>query len=378
MTRYLCAPDSFKESLTALAAATAMAEGIRRADRHAEIRLAPMADGGEGTARALADATGGTMVVAAAHDPLGRPIQAEFAMLGDGRTAVVETAAASGLALVGAAERDPLIASSFGTGELMRAALDAGAATIIVGLGGSATNDAGAGMLTALGVRFLDDAGRVLPAGGAALGSLAFIDADGLDPRLGGTEVIAACDVTNPLVGPNGASAVFGPQKGASGEDVAVLDRALARFAAVAGSQCGVDVAHLPGGGAAGGIGAALQAFAHARFRPGFELVSERIGLDEAVRWADVVFTGEGSVDAQTGFGKTPAGVAGMAKRHGRPVIAIAGHVGGGVEGLYGKGIDAIFGTAPGAASLDELLRDAAVNVAFTAEQVVRTMLLHR
>lgn len=378
MTRYLCAPDSFKESLTALAAAKAMAEGIRRADRHAEIRLTPMADGGEGTARALADATGGAMVAAAAHDPLGRAIRAEFAMLGDGRTAVVETAAASGLALVGAAERNPLIASSFGTGELMRAALDAGAATIVVGLGGSATNDAGAGMLTALGARFLDDAGRELPAGGAALGSLAFIDTDGLDSRLFGVDVIAACDVTNPLVGPNGASAVFGPQKGASGEDVAVLDRALARFAAVAGGQCGVDVAHLPGGGAAGGIGAALLSFVHARFRPGFELVSERVGLDEAVRWADVVFTGEGSIDAQTGFGKTPAGVAEAAKRHGRPVIAIAGHVGIGVEGLYGKGIDAIFGTAPGAASLDELLRDAAPNVAFTAEQVVRAMLMCR
>lgn len=376
MTRYLCAPDSFKESLTAKEAAEAMARGITQADPAAQVRCLPMADGGEGTAQALADATGGAMHAVDAHDPLGRPVRASYAMLGDGSTAVVETAEASGLALLAPEERDPLVATSYGTGELIRAALDAGARTIIVGLGGSATNDAGAGLLQALGVRLLDASGRELPRGGAALAKLALIDMGGLDPRLGETTVIAACDVTNPLVGPNGASAVFGPQKGASAAAVALLDKALTRFAIVAERQLGVRVSNWPGGGAAGGIGAALLSFLRASFKPGIDLVIERSGLDEAAQWADVVFTGEGSIDFQTKFGKTPAGVAATAKRHGKPVIAVAGHIGEGIGELHGCGIDAIFGIAPGAASLEELLADAAANVTRTTEQIVRILQL--
>ena len=340
MTRYLCAPDSFKESLTAKEAAEAMARGITQADPAAQVRCLPMADGGEGTAQALADATGGAMHAVDAHDPLGRPVRASYAMLGDGSTAVVETAEASGLALLAPEERDPLVATSYGTGELIRAALDAGARTIIVGLGGSATNDAGAGLLQALGVRLLDASGRELHRGGAALAKLALIDMGGLDPRLGETTVIAACDVTNPLVGPNGASAVFGPQKGASAADVALLDKALTRFAIVAEHQLGVRVSNWPGGGAAGGIGAALLSFLHASFKPGIDLVIERSGLDEAAQWADVVFTGEG------------------------------------IGELHDCGIDAIFGIAPGAASLEELLADAASNVTRTTEQIVRILQL--
>lgn len=374
--RYLCAPDSFKESLTAAEAARALAEGIRCGDSDAEIRCLPMADGGEGTARALADATGGTMLTAGAHDPLGRPVQAGLALLGDGRTAVVETAAASGLALLRPSERDPKATTSYGTGELIRAALDAGAETIIVGLGGSATNDAGAGLLQALGVRLLDGNGNDLKHGGAALADLATIDISTMDPALKNVAITAACDVTNPLTGPTGASAVFGPQKGASKDDVATLDAALAHFAQGIDSQLGVAVNDVPGAGAAGGIGAALKGFLNAEFRPGIAIVIEQSGLDAAAQWADVVFTGEGSIDFQTKFGKTPAGVAETAKRHGKPVIAVAGHIGTGIDELHEVGIDAVFGIAPGAASLSELLADAAANVTRTTEQIVRTLQL--
>ncbi len=352
MTRYLCAPDSFKESLTAMEAARAMAQGIENADHDAEVRCLPMADGGEGTARALVDATGGSMRAVPVHDPLG------------------------GLALLEAKERNPLIASSYGTGELMLAAVRSGAKRIIVGLGGSATNDAGAGLLQALGVRLLDKNGNDLAHGGAALANLTTIDISTMDPALKNVAITAACDVTNPLTGPTGASAVFGPQKGASKDDVATLDAALAHFAQVIDSQLGVAVNDVPGAGAAGGIGAALKGFLNAEFRPGIAIVIEQSGLDAAAQWADVVFTGEGSIDFQTKFGKTPAGVAETAKRHGKPVIAVAGHIGTGIDELHEVGIDAVFGIAPGAASLSELLADAAANVTRTTEQIVRTLQL--
>lgn len=376
MTRYLCAPDSLKESLTAMEAARAMAQGIENADHDAEVRCLPMADGGEGTARALVDATGGSMRAVPVHDPLGRPVEGHFGLLADGTTAVVETAEASGLALLEAKERNPLIASSYGTGELMLAAVRSGAKRIIVGLGGSATNDAGAGLLQALGVRLLDKNGNDLAHGGAALANLTTIDISTMDPALKNVAITAACDVTNPLTGPTGASAVFGPQKGASKDDVATLDAALAHFAQVIDSQLGVAVNDVPGAGAAGGIGAALKGFLNAEFRPGIAIVIEQSGLDAAAQWADVVFTGEGSIDFQTKFGKTPAGVAETAKRHGKPVIAVAGHIGTGIDELHEVGIDAVFGIAPGAASLSELLADAAANVARTTEQIVRTLQL--
>lgn len=376
MTRYLCAPDSFKESLTAMEAARAMAQGIENADHDAEVRCLPMADGGEGTARALVDATGGSMRAVPVHDPLGRPVEGHFGLLADGTTAVVETAEASGLALLEAKERNPLIAFSYGTGELMLAAVRSGAKRIIVGLGGSATNDAGAGLLQALGVRLLDKNGNDLAHGGAALANLTTIDISTMDPALKNVAITAACDVTNPLTGPTGASAVFGPQKGASKDDVATLDAALAHFAQVIDSQLGVAVNDVPGAGAAGGIGAALKGFLNAEFRPGIAIVIEQSGLDAAAQWADVVFTGEGSIDFQTKFGKTPAGVAETAKRHGKPVIAVAGHIGTGIDELHEVGIDAVFGIAPGAASLSELLADAAANVTRTTEQIVRTLQL--
>lgn len=326
-------------------AARAMAQGIENADHDAEVRCLPMADGGEGTARALVDATGGSMHAVPVHDPLGRPVEGHFGLLADGTTAVVETAEASGLALLEAKKRNPLIASSYGTGELILAAVRSGAKRIIVGLGGSATNDAGAGLLQALGVRLLDGNGNDLKHGGAALADLATIDISTMDPALKNVSITAACDVTNPLTGPTGASAVFGPQKGASQADVATLD-------------------------------AALKGFLDAEFRPGIAIVIEQSGLDAAAQWADVVFTGEGSIDFQTKFGKTPAGVAETAKRHGKPVIAVAGHIGTGIDELHEVGIDAVFGIAPGAASLSELLADAAANVTRTTEQIVRTLQL--
>lgn len=357
-------------------AARAMAQGIENADHDAEVRCLPMADGGEGTARALVDATGGSMRAVPVHDPLGRPVEGHFGLLADGTTAVVETAEASGLALLEAKERNPLIASSYGTGELMLAAVRSGAKRIIVGLGGSATNDAGAGLLQALGVRLLDKNGNDLAHGGAALANLTTIDISTMDPALKNVAITAACDVTNPLTGPTGASAVFGPQKGASKDDVATLDAALAHFAQVIDSQLGVAVNDVPGAGAAGCIGAALKGFLNAEFRPGIAIVIEQSGLDAAAQWADVVFTGEGSIDFQTKFGKTPAGVAETAKRHGKPVIAVAGHIGTGIDELHEVGIDAVFGIAPGAASLSELLADAAANVTRTTEQIVRTLQL--
>lgn len=359
-------------------AARAMAQGIENADHDAEVRCLPMADGGEGTARALVDATGGSMRAVPVHDPLGRPVEGHFGLLADGTTAVVETAEASGLALLEAKERNPLIASSYGTGELMLAAVRSGAKRIIVGLGGSATNDAGAGLLQALGVRLLDKNGNDLAHGGAALANLTTIDISTMDPALKNVAITAACDVTNPLTGPTGASAVFGLQKGASKDDVATLDAALAHFAQVIDSQLGVAVNDVPGAGAAGGIGAALKGFLNAEFRPGIAIVIEQSGLDAAAQWADVVFTGEGSIDFQTKFGKTPAGVAETAKRHGKPVIAVAGHIGTGIDELHEVGIDAVFGIAPGAASLSELLADAAANVTRTTEQIVRTLTVSR
>ncbi|WP_263390629.1 glycerate kinase family protein [Bifidobacterium callitrichos] len=353
-----------------------MAQGIKNADPDAEVRCLPMADGGEGTARALVDATHGVMLKATVHDPLGRPITGHYGMLGDGVTAVVETAEASGLALLAPEERNPLIASSYGTGELIRAAAHAGAKRIIVGLGGSATNDAGAGLLQALGVRLLDGNGDELARGGAALADLKTIDVSHIDEAVRYVRIIAACDVTNPLIGHDGASAVFGPQKGASPDDVTRLDHALAHFAHIIADQLHVEVVDVPGAGAAGGIGAALKGFLDAEFRHGIDIVIETSGFDEAAKWADIVLTGEGSIDFQTKFGKTPAGVALTAKNHRKPVIAVAGHIGKGIDELHEVGIDAVFGIAPGAASLESLLKNAADNVTFTTEQIVRALRL--
>ena len=311
--RIVIAPDSFKESLSALDAALAIREGFRAVYPDADYVLLPVADGGEGTVDALVAATGGRRVARRVVGPLGDEVEAFYGVTGDGGVAVIEMAAASGLELVPPPLRNPLVTTTFGVGELIRAALDDGARRFVIGIGGSATNDGGAGMVQALGVRLIDAGGGELPRGGGALAGLEDIDVSGLDPRLTECSIEVACDVDNPLVGPNGASAVFGPQKGATPELVRILDASLAHYAAVVERTLGKPVADMPGAGAAGGLGAGLYAFLGARLRPGTEIVMAAVDMDLVVRDADLVITGEGRLDSQTIHGKTPIGVAAVA-----------------------------------------------------------------
>jgi glycerate kinase len=324
--RAVVAPDKFKGSLTAQEAARAIERGLRGSGRAFEAIVSiPMADGGEGTVEAFL-AGGARRMSVTVRGPLGEPVSATFAL--DGAAAIVEMSAGSGLLLLPSEKRDALRATSFGTGELIRAALDERAERILVGIGGSATNDAGAGMLAALGARLLDESGSDLEPGGAALARLAKIDLKGLDPRLKSVAIDVAADVDNPLCGPNGASAIFGPQKGASPDDVRVLDRALAHFADVSVAALGADHRNDPGAGAAGGLGFALRVFLGARLRPGVEIVAELRGLPEALAGANAVYTGEGSIDEQTLAGKTVAGVARLARAAGvSEIVAFGGRV---------------------------------------------------
>lgn len=331
--RVVVAPQEFKGTLTCEEAAAAMAEGVRRVWPRAEIEELPLADGGPGTVRAILRMARGARRTTRVSGPLGAPVDAEWGLLSDG-TAVIEMAAAAGLLLVPEAKRDPRITTTFGVGELVRAALDAGSRRIIIGLGGSATNDGGAGMAQALGARLLNAEGSDLVRGGGALALLERIDASGLDPRIAGCEVLGATDVRNPLLGPEGASLVYGPQKGASPEVAALLDAALARYAHIIERDLRVAVQDVRGSGAAGGLGAGLIAFLDARIRPGIELVAEVVHLRETIRAADLVLTGEGRIDGQTVFGKTVDGVARIAREEHVPAIAVAGSLGEGWESV--------------------------------------------
>ncbi|PCD00696.1 glycerate kinase [Halopseudomonas pelagia] len=369
--KVIIAPDSFKESLSANAVAEAIAAGWASVYPEAEIGLFPMADGGEGTVDAVLAATGGERREALVQGPLGEPVSAHWGWLGDGQ-AVIEMASASGLHCVPSEQRDAFKASSFGTGQLIAAALNAGATRIILGLGGSATNDAGTGLLAALGARFLNNQDQPLAPGGGALQALHYIDLDGLDARLDRVEFMVAADVDNPLCGPRGASHVFGPQKGASAEQVEQLDRALGHFANVLAKTISVDLRHEPGVGAAGGLGFAAAAVLHARFRPGIELVAELSGLAQAVQGADLVITGEGRLDGQSLHGKTPVGVARIAKAAGVPVIALAGSLGEGYQRLYEAGIDAAFSLTPGPMVLQEAMAGAASQLQARAADIAR------
>jgi glycerate kinase len=326
--RIVIAPNAFKGSLSAVEAAEAIAEGVRVVAPDADLVLVPIADGGDGTVDALVVATQGERRTVRVRGPLGDPVDAEYGLIDAGSTAVIEMAKAAGLALVPPAKRDPRITTTYGVGELLQHAYDRGARHFVVGIGGSATNDGGAGMAQALGYHLLDDTGRELPPGGLALKRLARIHVGGVHANWKETEVDVACDVTNPLTGPHGASAVYGPQKGATPEMVAELDAALHHFAEILRRDLGVDVEHMPGAGAAGGLGAGLVAFLGARLRPGAEMVMEAVHLDERLNQADLVITGEGRLDSQTArFGKGPAGVARHAKHAGIPVVAIGGSV---------------------------------------------------
>ena len=369
--KIVIAPDSFKESLTALEVANAIADGIAEVVPDAECLRLPVADGGEGTVRALVDESGGQIIVQSVTGPLGPPVEAFFGLLGDGRTAVIEMAAASGLELVAPADRDPMRATTRGTGELIRAALDRGVRRVVIGLGGSATNDGGAGMAQALGARLLDADGEEIGPGGGALAALRTIDISALDPRLSDLEVQAACDVTNTLTGEKGASAVFGPQKGATPEMVATLDANLGHFGRLIEAQLGQEVMGLPGGGAAGGLGAGLSAFVGATLRPGIEIVLDLVDFDARLDGADLVITGEGRIDGQSVHGKTPVGVARRAHARGIPVVVLAGSVGEGYEGVFAEGITAVFPIVSGPQSLDDALRTGAANLSRSARNLM-------
>jgi glycerate kinase len=374
--KIVIAPDSFKESLSAMEVAIEIEAGFKEIFPHAQYLKMPVADGGEGTVQAMIDATSGRRIDVTVSGPLGEAVPAFYGLTGGDLVAVIEMAAASGLELVAPHLRNPLCTSSHGTGELIRCALDAGARRFVLGVGGSATNDGGAGMLQALGVRLLDAQGADLGPGGGALAQLARIDASHLDPRIKECLFDIACDVSNPLVGPQGASVVFGPQKGATPEMVRQLDANLLHYAQVIARDHGAQIADVPGAGAGGGIGAAMMAFLGGRLRPGSEIVTDAIGLDLALHDADLVITGEGRLDSQTIHGKTPIGVARVAQRHGKPVIAIAGSLSADSAVVHHHGIDAVFGAVSRPCSVDEAFDDAAFNVRRAARNIAATLRL--
>lgn len=366
------APDSFKETLTSLQAARAIRQGFRRVFPGAEYRIVPIADGGEGTVTALVQGTGGRTVTRKVTGPLGKPVRARFGLLGDGTTAVIEMAEASGLALVPPAQRNPLKTTTFGTGELILDAVRRGACRIILGIGGSATVDGGTGLAQALGIRFLDKRGRELGHGGAILSRIAAIDASGLKLQPGQVKFEIACDVTNPLVGPKGAACIYGPQKGASPVQVKALDAGMKNYITRLEKLTGRRLRAIPGSGAAGGLGVPLIAFYGAGNVPGIELVLDVLDFKRTVKGADLVVTCEGRMDGQSVFGKAPIGVARAAA--GVPVIAINGCVGDRIEAVNRHGITAWFSATPASMSFEDLKRGAAVNLAATAEQVARVI----
>lgn len=372
--KIVIAPDSYKESLSALAVATAIEAGFREIFPTAEFVKIPVADGGEGTVDAMVAATQGQIIRLTVTGPLGQPVDAFYGLSGDAGTAFIEMAAASGLELVPATQRNPLITTSFGTGELIKNALDRGVGRIIIGIGGSATNDGGAGMVQALGARLLDAQERQIGFGGGALPALARIDVAQLDARLAQCRIEVACDVTNTLIGEKGASAIFGPQKGATPERVAQLDRALAHFAQIIQRDLDRDVLDIAGGGAAGGMGAALHAFCQAELRRGIEIVTEALGLAEQVEDADLVITGEGRIDSQSINGKVPIGVAQVAKRFDKPVIGIAGSLTADVGVVHEHGLDAVYSVLFSVGTLEDALANAAQNVRLTARNVAATL----
>ena len=376
--KVVIAPDSYKGCLSALEVAKAMERGVLSVFPSAEVRKIPIADGGEGTVAALVMATNGQLRQTEVTDPLGNKIIAHWGVLGDGRTAVIEMAAASGLPLVPKEKRDPRVTTTYGTGELIKAALAEGLAKIIIGIGGSATNDGGTGMARALGVRFLDAAGQEVAAGGGSLAEICQIDTTGLDPRLKNTEIVVACDVDNPLCGTRGASAVFGPQKGATPEMVQQLDAGLAKYASCARQATGRDVAEKAGAGAAGGLGAGLMFFTPAQLKPGVEIVLDAVGFSDIVRDADFVITGEGRTDFQTAFGKAPVGVAKVAKTHGAPVFCISGGLGDGAEDVLAQGIDAVMSICDRPLSLEECMAAGAQLIEPAAARLCRIVMAVR
>ena len=376
--KIIVAPQGFKATISGLEAARAIARGVSAALPDAETVLAPVADGGDGTLNALVDGTGGQVFTSTVTGPLGQAVEAQWGVMGDGRTAVIEMALASGITLVPQRRRNPRVTTTAGTGEILREALERGYDRIIVGLGGSATNDGGAGMASALGARFLDSAGNPLPAGGSALARLDRVEVDGLHPGLRDATIIAATDVTNPLRGPEGASAVFGPQKGATPEVVQELDAALANYARVVARDLGRDVSEQPGAGAAGGLGAGLMAFTGAALQSGIDMVCDVLGFDALLEGADLVITGEGRADHSTTFNKAPVGVARHAQAHGIPTVLLAGGLGPGYEELYDHALAAVVCISDRPMSFDVSLSRTAELLESAAERTMRLLLTGR
>ncbi|WP_010434625.1 glycerate kinase [Enterobacter mori] len=372
--KIVIAPDSYKESLSALEVATAIERGFREIFPSANYVKLPVADGGEGTVEAMVAATQGRIIHVPVTGPLGEPVEGFYGLSGDDQSAFIEMAAASGLELVPPSQRNPLKTTSWGTGELIRHALDAGVKHIIIGIGGSGTNDGGAGMVQALGAKLLDAAQKPVGLGGGELATLAHIDLTGLDKRLKACRIEVACDVTNPLTGEEGATAVFGPQKGATPEMIVTLDSALAHYAQVIARDLDIDVLNLSGGGAAGGMGAALYAFCGAQLRQGIEIVTDALHLADQVADADLVITGEGRIDSQTIHGKVPVGVAKVAKRFNKPVIGIAGSLTADVGVVHEHGIDAVFSVIYTICSLEDALENASENVRMAARNIAAAL----
>lgn len=373
--KVIIAIDSFKGSLSTFESAEAAKAGILRVFPDAEVLISPLADGGEGTTEAIVCAAGGEMRRVKVHDPLGREITAEYGVLPD-RRAVIEMSAASGITLLSPEERNPLKASTYGTGELIRAAILDGCRKFIIGIGGSATNDGGAGMLEALGFGLLDKNGNQIKRGAIGLSELVGIDCGSAMPELSECEFNIASDVTNPLCGKLGCSAVYGPQKGATPEMIADMDEWLKGYASLTARTLGKDCSTLSGAGAAGGLGFAFTAFLSGKLRSGIELVIEATGLEEKVKGADIVITGEGRLDGQSCMGKAPIGVARLAKKYAKPVIAFAGCVTDDARLTNDYGIDAFFPIVRKPCSLEEAMdkKNAYKNLSDTAEQVFRVI----
>lgn len=365
------APDSFKECLSSAQVASAIAEGIRRVYPEANTISIPIADGGEGTVAALVAATGGKIIPTPSVDALNRPIQSFYGILGDGKTVIIEMAAASGIELITPKERNPLITTTFGTGLLIRAALDAGFTRIIVGVGGSATNDGGSGMAQALGFKLLDKNGKSIEFGGGSLEKLYMIDDSEVHPRLAEAVITVACDVRNTLLGSSGATLVYGPQKGATPGMLEKLEENIAHFSCKLQEKFRINISDVPGAGAAGGLGAGMLAFCNAKIASGFETVSKLTALEKHISGASLVFTAEGKIDSQTANGKAVSGVAQLAKKYDLPVIALAGMVDGGTKELYNQGVTAVFSIGNPSVGIDESKARAAELLADKAEQLM-------
>ena len=376
--KILVAPDSFKESLSAIQVAEAISKGVLKIIPNAEIIKTPISDGGEGLLDALVNDKNGKIITVKVYDPLYRSIAAEYGILNEGTTAVIEMAKASGLELLKEQEKNPDITSSYGTGQLILDALDRGCQKIIIGIGGSATNDGGMGMVKALGGKFINKEGIELTEGGGALGELSSIDLTNFDKRISNCKIVVACDVTNKLTGENGASFVYGAQKGGSKEQLGFLDKNLQHYAAIIRNHLGIEIENINGAGAGGGMGAGLIAFLNAELKSGIDLILETLEIKKHIKNIDLIITGEGEIDKQTLQGKTILGIAALAKEYYVPVIAITGKIGDNIDEIYKLGITSIFSIVNKPMKLEEAINDVEYLIQSCIETIIRTIKLYQ